>query len=237
MSLTNEQRSMIDNEVAIWMDAKRMFTAFEISRAVKAKGIGLRHRDMKEEIHHAISNRRSRTYTRTLRDVGAPEQAWLYHPLNENPFNFQPLPRSDRRSPSTSPQPTVTPSPAATSNPFKPKPHNQVPLADIATPRSTSADGAYGCDDEGHLKIPAKELAKINVGPNEPVQIQSDVNDNSVTISKTADTPPDGAEEANSNASGDLIVDHEILEFVDLDWLPCYKVEVADGSLRVTSLG
>ena len=89
--MTPDQQNTIENEVHAWMDAGRMFTAFEISRAVKAKGVQLRHRDMKDFIHAAIYRKRSKTYTRTLKDVGAPEQAWLYHPMNKNPHLFRPL--------------------------------------------------------------------------------------------------------------------------------------------------
>lgn len=213
------------------MDAERMFTAFEISRAVKAKGIGLRHREMKETIHRAIAAKRSRTYSRTLTDVGAPEQAWLYHPLTKNPHQFTPLQRND--GPSSSATPPTSPN-LSTGNPFKPR--NLVPLADNNSPRSTSSDGAYGCDNNGHLKIHAKELQQIGVGANEVVHVLGDPVHQSVLVGRPGDVEADGAEEERTNDVGDLIVTHETLEFVDLDWLPCYQVELVDKTLKITEL-
>ena len=236
MSLTHQQQAMIETEVDIWMDAERMFTAFEISRAVKAKGIGLRHREMKDAVHRAIAAKRSRTYSRTLTDVGAPEQAWLYHPLTKNPHQFTPLQRNDGPSRAPSPNP-VPPAPAkslSTGNPFRPR--NLVPLADNESPRSTASDGAYGCDNNGHLKIPAKEMQKIGVAADETVHVLGDPVHSSVLIGRPGDVEPDGIEEERTNEQGDLIVTHETLEFVDLDWLPCYKVEVEGKTLKVTEL-
>lgn len=219
MALTSDQRAMIEAEVKIWMDAERMFTAFEISRAVKAKGIGLRHREMKRDVHDAISARRSRSYTRTMTDVGAPEQAWLYHPISKNPFQFNALQRGDHSG-------TVA---------ANYRPRNPISLADDGdNDPIPSGDGIYGCDNEGHLKLPAKEMAKIGVAANEKVHVVGDPAHHNVAIGKPAELDSDGAEVQQTNDNGDLVLDHETLEFVDLDWLPCYKIEVVDKTIVVS---
>ncbi|MEO1527093.1 MAG: hypothetical protein AAFX06_16765 [Planctomycetota bacterium] len=225
MAITQAQRDIIENEVGIWMDASRMFTAFEISRAVKAKGVSLRHREMKEFIHAAIYRRRSRSYTRTLIDVGAPEQAWVYHPLTENPHSFRPLDRGDGR----------TRSATDAGNKFHSR--NLTPLGDTTTPPSTAANGSYGCDAEGNVKLPASELSKIGVGMNEIVHVQSDPAEQCLLIGKPGDVQESGAEIETTSDSGELLLTHETLEFVDLDWLAGYQVRLDGNTLRVTDVG
>ena len=241
MSLTPAQCSMIATEVNTWMDAERMFTAFEISRALKAKGIGLRHRDMKRQVHTAISARRSRSYTRTLMDVGAPEQAWVYHPMSKNPYQFRALARSDGKPaapsttntpPATRPTAPNTATPGKSTNTFKPR--KQVSLADNDSPQTGASDGTYGCDSNGHLKLQASELQKIGVAANQEVMISGDPRTNKVVVGLAAHVDDDGAEPAQTLDNGDLIVDHEILEFADLDWLACYKVECANNRLEIS---
>ena len=230
---------MIETEVNVWMDGSRMFTAFEISRALKAKGIGLRHRDMKRQIHSAISARRSRTYTRTLMDVGAPEQAWVYHPMTKNPYQFQALARNDgpavggnsvvKTNVPNAPNPNPNPNPA---KPFKPR--NQVALADNDKPQANSADGAYGCDGNGHLKLPAKELLKIGVAGDQELMIYGNLAAQKVVLGLSEHIDDDSAEPVRTLDNGNLIIDHEVLEFVDLDWLACYKVEVNGQLLEIS---
>ena len=232
MSLTSSQQQTIENEVGIWMDANRMFTAFEISRAVKAKGVGLRHREMKEFIHAAIYRRRSRSYTRTLLDVGAPQQAWLYHPLSKNPHTFRPLQRNDGGKPGSSDalsqQDQSTPSTFHT--------RNLVSLADANSAQPASTDGSYGCDNEGNLKVPSSEMSKIGIGPDEVVHVLSDPAHNEIVIGKPGTVDADGADVESTSANGDFLVTHEMLEFVDLDWLAGYGIRVVDETLHVSEL-
>ena len=226
MAITQAQRDIIENEVGIWMGASRMFTAFEISRAVKAKGVTLRHREMKEFIHAAIYRQRSRSYTRTLIDVGAPERAWVYHPMSKNPHSFQALDRGGNNATDSSPD---------SASKFHSR--NLTPLADSDTPPSTAADGRLGCDAEGNLTIPSSELAKLGIGPGETVHIQSDPAENLLLIGKVGDVDEQGAEVETTSDDGALLVTHETLEFVDLDWLAGYRVEISGKTLRVSDLG
>ncbi|MEL6108840.1 MAG: hypothetical protein AAFU85_22765 [Planctomycetota bacterium] len=224
MAITPAQRDIIENEVGIWMDASRMFTAFEISRAVKAKGVTLRHREMKEFIHAAIYRRRSRSYTRTLIDVGAPEQAWVYHPMSTNPHTFRPLERGHASATS-----------ASDGGKFHSR--NLSPLSDADAPPSTTASGSYGCDAEGNLKLPAAELSKIGVSAGETIHIQSDPANHALLIGKPGAVEERGAEIQTTSNLGELLITHETLEFVDLDWLAGYRVELIGGTLNVTNIG
>ena len=58
-----------------------MFTAFDISQEVQAKGVPYRHRNLKEIVHALFEQgRMPQDYTRTARDVGGRGgPAWVYH--------------------------------------------------------------------------------------------------------------------------------------------------------------
>ena len=96
MALNASIRRTIDGVVRNWLEEGKMFTAFEISLAAKELGVDERHRNMKHYVHEAIAREASDlTWTRTLLDVGAPVQAWVYHGLRDNPFTYVPLDRRD----------------------------------------------------------------------------------------------------------------------------------------------
>src|SRR5437867_1093408 len=101
MTLGIATRTRIDALVADWVRQGRMFTAFEVSLAVKAEGVRERHRNMRDDVHEAIHRAgvARGDYTRTLMDVGAPEQAWVYHPVGSNPYEYEPLDRTGHDRP------------------------------------------------------------------------------------------------------------------------------------------
>src|SRR5262245_19074249 len=97
MTLDATTQDLINDVVTEFIEQGRMFTAFEVSLAVKDRGAPYRHRNMRDYVHEVVfrvGGDRG-TYTRTLMDVGAPEQAWVYHPLTSNPYEYVPLDRRD----------------------------------------------------------------------------------------------------------------------------------------------
>ena len=98
MTLAVTIQDQINDVVGEWIREGKMFTAFEVSLSVKHSGVHERHRHMREYIHETIFRLgiQRGDYTRTLMDVGAPEQAWVYHTLGANPYDHVPLERNDR---------------------------------------------------------------------------------------------------------------------------------------------
>ena len=226
MSLTPQQQTMIDAEITIWMDAERMFTAFEISRALKAKGIGLRHGQMKSEIHSTISRKRLRTYTRSLADVGAPQQAWVYHPTNKNPDNFQSL-NEDPPGATSAPVVAAAPSLPTSMNPSAPTPQSQSQAKTIS----------LSCDSDGHLTIPKAELEPLGINPSQSLHVVSNSDDQSLKIGLVGSMDGDSPEAISTRPNGDLLIEHEMLEFIDLDWLPRYRVTFDEGEKSIEVSG
>ena len=86
----------IDRIIKQWLLGGRMFTAFEVSLEIKSQGSRERHRNMRESIHEALNRLTSQfDYDRTLMDVGAPTQAFVYHHKQDNPQIYVPLDRSN----------------------------------------------------------------------------------------------------------------------------------------------
>lgn len=220
--MTPDQLKVIEDEVKIWMDSERMFTAYEISRAVKTKGVGLRHREMKETIHAAIYRRRSRSYSRTLIDVGAPERAWVYHPMSKNPHQFRPLERVGDGLRSN----------IRGQRPFHAK--NLAPLADRDVPPSTTSQGALGCDPDGNLLLPSNELSRIGIAADQNVFVVSNPAESTLSLFGSDPNSTDPTETTKTKDNGDLLIVHEMLEFVDLDWLSGYQLSVSGQSIRIS---
>src|SRR6266511_3724108 len=139
MTLGIATQSRIDDIIADWVREGRMFTAFEVSLAVKEQGVRERHRNMREYVHQSIfrSGIARGDYSRTLMDVGAPEQAWVYHPAGSNPYEYEPLDRSGFDKPRVQ-RDSV---PASLRNPSLLK-------AGTASPHAIP-QGAFGTDQRG----------------------------------------------------------------------------------------
>lgn len=85
----------VDRVITQWLLGGRMFTAFEVSLEIKSQGIRNRHRQMKAAIHNSLMSQIPQfQYTRTLMDVGAPDQAFVYHRAVDDPVTYVPLDRS-----------------------------------------------------------------------------------------------------------------------------------------------
>lgn len=93
--------SLIEEVVDRKVNNQEMFTAFDVSLEVqeKAKGQGLpftKHSHMKGDTHRCIDTHvNSGAYQRTLKDVGAPVDAFLYYPAGADPDTYVPRPRKD----------------------------------------------------------------------------------------------------------------------------------------------
>jgi len=225
MTLGMATQSRIDDIVSQWVRDGKMFTAFEVSLAVKEEGVHERHRNMREYVHQAIHNSgiARGDYSRTLMDVGAPEQAWVYHPVGSNPYEYEPLDRTghDRvRVPRSS-------LPRGLRNPARLVMGASGTLAAIP-------QGAYGTDQRGRVTIPVSLLSKLGVNPGDRVSVLCDAANEQVLISRasgTASGSPDASYTAEPD--GNVRITQATLEKAGLDGLQSYRI---DGSDAVVTL-
>src|SRR5688572_27724963 len=175
MALEPAVEGILTEVITTFFNEGRMFTAFEVSLAAKERGVEDRHRSMRERIHELIHEvgGPGGGYSRTLMDVGAPEQAWVYHPLTANPYLYEPLMRHDApRRPRTDPVPRAPRNPAAirrgTASPY-------------AIP-----DGAFGTDQRGRLTIPVSLLIQLGIGPGQRVDVVCDAGNEQLLLNKPA---------------------------------------------------
>jgi len=125
--------------------AGELFTAFDISLEVQRRAKTLfvpseRHRDMKDTIHETMETYATHNggeYSRTLMDVGAPEKAFVYHHITNDPANYKALDRSQFDRPALTP----------------------------TVPSQTTPDGAFHVDARGTLCALADDLRHIGAMP------------------------------------------------------------------------
>lgn len=99
--LTPQVQDWIGEIVKAFAEQKRMFTAFDVSRAVQMKGADNdpivrvpRHLMLKHCVHAAIAQfTSSGEYLRELQDVGAAEMAFVYYPAGGDPSTYVPMQR------------------------------------------------------------------------------------------------------------------------------------------------
>ncbi|MDP6354655.1 MAG: hypothetical protein QF473_06130 [Planctomycetota bacterium] len=223
MALDASTKRQIDGVVKNWLAENRMFTAFEISLAVKEQGVRERHRNMKEYVHEAIAREGGATYTRTLKDVGAPVQAWVYHTLRASPDNYRPLNRTGQDQPAAQPADDGLPL------------RNPVPLNANTGPPASASDGAYGTDAEGRLKVSAELLRGIRAMPGSEVHLSCSALNQTIVI-----TPPNQFlgespdEKVTVSDDGEVLLSPETLKKAELDGMQCYLVEGSGNRISIT---
>ena len=210
MALDRDIQGKITSVVTEWVNQSRMFTAFEVSLAVKDLGVRERHRNLRDTVHEIIFKVGGPLdYSRTLMDVGAPEQAWVYHPKAVSPYRYQPLDRTG-----TAPQRT----PAADAD--LPPLRNPAGLVWGSVAQAGVPAGAYGTDSLARLCLPVMLLHGIGVGPGDRVKVQFDATEKKIIAEKGGE---DGA--FTAEADGNVRLTQQQLEQAGLSGLQCYRIE------------
>ena len=222
MTLSVEVQELVNQVVSEFVGEGKMFTAFEVSLEVKKRGGQERHRNMREYVHETIFRIgiERGDYSRTLMDVGAPEQAWVYHTVAANPYDYVPL---DRTGMDTVP---AHARPRGVRNPLKLTPGLSSPFAIPA--------GAYGTDQRGRLCIPVSLLTQLGVGPGQRVNVLCDPANEQAVLTK-ASGPDAGNSDTSYTVEGDgnVRLTQGTLEKATLDGLQCYRIEGNDTVISV----
>jgi len=192
MALDRWAREEIDEVVGEWTGDRKLFTAFEVSIEAKSRGVNERHRNMKDHVHGAIARiGSSHSYTRTLMDVGAQVQAWVYHHTSDNPYTYRPLDRGNTRQRAAAPA-TAAPSPNAA--PVYQGLRNPVPLtAGAGSPRNNN-DGVCGTDSQGRVTITSAMLTRMDIEAGETAIVVCDAANKEIRITRPTifdDNDPD----------------------------------------------
>lgn len=238
MSLDESIMDKIDDVVCEWINDEKMFSAFEVSIESKKRGANERHRNMKHYVHQSIAENADGAYSRTLLDVGAPVQAWVYHPLNANPFLYRPLKRGNAPQ-SAAVTPTVPPLAASTGTTAIPA--TSAANYQIRNPKPISVDdsggtpdGVFGSDVDGFLKIPADLISSINIVAGAAVQLFHDFDGQKMTVAAEGAIAVGDHENTKAQADGSLMLSADELEKADLDWMQSYAVNCVDEKIEVT---
>jgi len=214
MALDRDVTETINNIVAEWIADGRMFTAFEVSLEAKERGADERHRNMKDAIHQALSRFGStRGYTRTLMDVGANNEAWVYHEGDADPSDYRPLSRgNDSRGGNANRTSVSSHRPSAASS-------------------ATSNDAA---DSSGRLKISADKLSQIGIGCEDEAIVKCDDINAEIRITRPTlfdDSPPDA--HYQTDKQGDLHLPSSVMQRAGLGHASSFDVTAASGRITV----
>jgi bifunctional DNA-binding transcriptional regulator/antitoxin component of YhaV-PrlF toxin-antitoxin module len=172
--------SILSSVVDEFVQQDKLFTAFEVTLEAKKRGLTLRHRDVKNDIHKLLQPYVSQgLYLTELRDVGAAEKATVYFPDGTNVSNYAPLPRggSSRFDMLGG---LVTPAPSQTAAP--PQSSTAIGVTGYATSSSSinvgqaASQKTHEPDGRGRICVPAELLraAGLNVGDVANVAVEND---------------------------------------------------------------
>jgi hypothetical protein len=227
MALDRNIQEKIHEVVKEWVNESRMFTAFEVSLAVKKLGVRERHRNMRDFVHQVIFEYGTpASYSRTLMDVGAPEQAWVYHPISSNPYFYRPLNRGDSDAPEVPLDEAPTVVPGGVRNPL--------PLVWRSAQTASIPDGAYGTDQRGRLCIPVVFLTGIGAGANQRVKVQCEPDKEQLVVTKMSDreiSTPD----ATYTVEGDnnIRITQTTLDKAGIAGMQSYHIEGDDDAIII----
>ncbi|MBL8796835.1 MAG: hypothetical protein JNM56_23240 [Planctomycetia bacterium] len=225
MALDRGIQSKINEVVSAWTDEGRMFTAFEVSLNLKEQGVRERHRNLRDHVHQAIFTLGGpKDYSRTLMDVGAPEQAWVYHPQTSSPYRYRPLDRTGHSAlPPDDPNVAV------------PALRRQRGLVWGSAAQAGVPPGAYGTDQRGRVCIPVTLLHAIGAGAGERVRVQCAAGQEQLTIEAEGEGDGEGASADTSytvEPDGNVRLTQATLEKAGIGGLQCYRI--AGDSSRIT---
>lgn len=220
-----------------WLTEGRMFTAFEVSLEVKNQGVRERHRNMKASIHEILAKTGSGLqYSRTLMDVGAPAQAWVYHKLSDNPYTYIPLDRSGFGDEAKSAGKT-----SSTGSDAQPAPvatlRNPRPLQANAASPASNRDGVFGLDSAGRLKVPASLLSQIRLMTGDVVNVYCDELNLCIQLRRPSSLytePP--RHTLTVDGQGCVTLSHSMLKDAELDGLQSYQVNISGSHINVESI-
>lgn len=220
-TLDPDTSATIDAVAAEWVQGKKMFSAFEVSLAAKERGVQLRHRDLKDYVHEAVSKAaEGHQYSRTLMDVGAPTQAWVYHPIADSPYAYVPLARGGSE-------------PRPKKKPVKLRAPREL-RAGSALPGSNE-DGVFGAGPDGSLRVPAELCGKAGITPGIGLVVESPLGGEGLVV-RRASLMELADPSVSVEPGGALVLPMSVLAKASLDRLQGYSVEAKGEALSVTAL-
>ena len=193
-----DQNTMIKIQESVqeFVDRDCMFTAFEVSLAVKEKcqtdgSPSPRHSHIKSDIHDELQAYDSQgIYDQVLHDVGAPQKAFVYVPDGKSVNDYVALNRQDSAK-KTDPQPAT----AGLAIPAMPTSTTQGLRQGISDPDQDgdeSDDSGRNVDARGSLCVPTYLLAAAGFNPQDVAYatVGDDDGKPALVLSKSAISSP-----------------------------------------------
>jgi len=87
-NLSDYARGKARTELDEHIRMTRIFTAFDVTKKLRAGGVRCKHEDVKQLIHNSYLTGAMVDYRRSLVDVGTDIQPWLYCPISRDPSDY-----------------------------------------------------------------------------------------------------------------------------------------------------
>lgn len=160
-------RQLVENSVQDFVGQRKAFTAYDVTKDVRTKGVRERHNELKKEVHQIFNDGQMSDYTRALVQLpSAPGPAFLYHPPELDPNLYA----SGTATPTT-----VAPSPGAS------------PVVAPAAPATTSAGQSIQTQGNGFVRIPVSLVKAIGLNGGDDAVVYEDGGE--VCVCSPANTP------------------------------------------------
>lgn len=146
--MNTEILNLISNVVEDYTSSKRLFTAYDVTLAVRGQTrTNVRHPEAKEEVHRLMDQHlRSSTYLRDLISIGNAEPPYLYYPYGEDPSTYLAQQANGRMA---------------------------AVVSKLAPALPASSDDARRQDNRGRVLVPAALIRDIGLAPNQVAYISA----------------------------------------------------------------
>jgi len=152
----------------------KMFTAYDVTRKVRAMNIQVFHKDVREVVRDMFSTGQMQNYSKRLMPIpSSPNPAFVYHPVTDDPANYDPLCNLPGNQVSSKSTATATPTPATPAS--TPDTDDDDDSDDVSTIQLER-------QGDGFIRIPARYMRAIGIKPGDEVYV--DPSGSSLTIEK-----------------------------------------------------
>lgn len=198
---------IIEDKVNEFVKAGIMFSAYDVTKSLRADGEKVFHRDVRDVVRNMFANGDMGDYGRQNYTLNNGDVTFVY--LNENVDDLSNY-REDDMSSSV---PFVVPSPKAAI---------LAPVAPPATPAvsaTTSNEWFMGQDSRGRVCVPADALRKLGVASGKSVFVHVDVFANEIVIDTHSVTPSQETEH-RVDKDNNVRIGQTLLQKANLDGKP-----------------
>lgn len=220
---TQDQMQMLEKTVRQFLDQGQMFTGYDVTIETREReGVQMRHRDVRGAVHEIECLQDALDFgwddpcgqpvqwAKTQVSMTGGQWAFVYHPANVDPNNYQPRQTGQSQalaSPPSRPMPTTPSGPA-------------IAPATVADSGGDNGDGTFSTDYRNRLFIPTKFLRLAGLQPGDECHVVADAQNKLILLAGDSTNFDDGTVRVTTQRverNGDLRLSSTTLKSAELD--------------------